>query len=122
MHWLAVAVGGAAGAIARYAMALWAAGFSISFPLATFLVNLMGSFLIGAAYVLIVEKGLLGSEWKALLMVGFLGAFTTFSTFSLETLSLIENNQLILAVTYLFASLFCCIVATWLSVQIFRVF
>lgn len=113
MQWLAIACGGAVGALLRYAISLWAYPlFQGRFPLGTLIVNLLGSFLIGICYVLIIERGLLAPEWRLLLMTGLFGALTTFSTFSLETLMLWHNGQLITALVYLFASVLLCLVAT----------
>ena len=58
------------------------------------LVNLVGSFAIGVVFILIVEKQIIHPDWRGVLMVGFLGAFTTFSTFSLETITLLEAGHL----------------------------
>ncbi len=93
------------------------------FPLGTLVVNVAGSLLMGIFYVLIVEKALLPPELRNLLMVGFLGAFTTFSTFSLDALALWQNGHLSQALAYVFGSVilsllgvFCAISLTrWLS-------
>ena len=75
-----------------------------AFPISTFTINLIGSFLIGAIYVASVEKGLLSNEIRLGMMLGLLGGFTTFSAFSLETLVLFESGRHFLAITYLIAS------------------
>lgn len=119
MQWLAIALGGALGAILRHLITLW--GFSLTggrFPLGTLIVNLTGSFLIGICYVLIVERGLLGPEWRLLLMTGLFGALTTFSTFSLETLMLWHNGQPLTALAYTLASLVLCLAATGASMAL----
>jgi CrcB protein len=108
---LFVALGGAGGAVARYllgslAHSLWAGAW----PLGTFLVNLAGSAGIGAVFVLL-ERGSLHPDWRSVLMVGFLGAFTTFSTFSLETVALWQGGQGGLALGYMLASVVGCVLA-----------
>lgn len=81
---LAVAFGGAAGALARYAVGVGLYSMLGGlFPFATLCVNVVGSLLIGVCYVLMVESIANPSPYRALVMIGFLGSFTTFSTFSL---------------------------------------
>ena len=102
--WLAVAIGGAVGAMARYSVSVVMVSLHPKFPVATLFVNVAGSFLIGVLYVLIVEKALLAPVWRHVLMIGFLGAFTTFSTFSIETLHLYQTGHWQLALIYLMLS------------------
>ncbi|MBT4929186.1 fluoride efflux transporter CrcB [Porticoccaceae bacterium] len=120
MHWLSIAIGGAMGAMGRY----WVSSCllpisSYKFPYATFSVNVVGSLLMGILYVLIVERGGLPEQARHLLMVGFLGAFTTFSTFSLDAISLWQNGGQTMALIYVFSTVFSCllaiIVAIWLT-------
>jgi CrcB protein len=94
MQLLLIAAGGAVGAAARYGMGalavrLWGAGL----PFGTWGVNLLGSFLIGLAVPVLVAKGRVADGVRLALVVGFLGSFTTFSTFSLDTLALLENGR-----------------------------
>ena len=73
MHWFAVAVGGALGSIARYALSTWI--FDVSshkFPYATLAVNVLGSFFMGVLFVIIIEKAALPTEMRSLLMIGFI--------------------------------------------------
>jgi CrcB protein len=120
MHWLSIAIGGAMGAMGRY----WVSSCllpisSYKFPYATFSVNVAGSLLMGILYVLIVERGGLPEQARHLLMVGFLGAFTTFSTFSLDAISLWQNGGQTVALIYVISTVFSCllaiIVAIWLT-------
>lgn len=102
---IAVAGGGALGALTRYGLGLW---FASAWPgrlnIATLMVNVLGSLLIGIAYVVIVEKLRLPPVYRQLLMVGFLGGFTTFSAFSLEALTLVQSGQMVWALSYVGAS------------------
>lgn len=101
---LSVAVGGAFGALARYALNIFFAGKFASFPFATFFINVTGSFLIGFLAILLTEKFLVSENLRLFLTVGFLGAYTTFSTFELETFVLIREKQLSSAFLYVSAS------------------
>lgn len=88
MNWLAVAAGGALGALMRAAVGLWLQASGGRWPLASLSVNVLGCFGAGLLLVLLLERGPSDSLWRAFLMVGFLGAFTTFSAFSVEILQL----------------------------------
>lgn len=120
-HLFFIAIGGAGGALARHWMSnLVHDAASSKFPFATLSVNLLGSFCIGILYVIIVERGLVHPDWRSVFIVGFLGAFTTFSTFSLETIALLENGQPAIALGYVLLSVVTCISAVWLSVSLTR--
>jgi CrcB protein len=95
---LALAVGSLAGGFARYYLAgVVYRAFGSNFPYGTLAVNAVGCFLIGFLSVLAEEKFLIGPEARLLLMIGFCGAFTTFSTFILETGNLVKDGQVIVA-------------------------
>ena len=123
MTYLAVACGGAIGAISRYWVynAFLKASES-KFPWATLTVNIAGSFLIGIAFVLITERSEVEPEMRGLVTVGFLGAFTTFSTFSMDTIGLLEQGQISSAITYVLSSALVCIIAAGLGLMFSRVF
>ena len=94
MKWVQLAIGGVAGTFARYLLAgAVYAVFGTGFPYGTLAVNLTGCFLIGFLAALAEEKFLLGPSARLLLMVGFCGAFTTFSTFMLETANLMKDGE-----------------------------
>ena len=93
---LFIALGGALGAVCRYLISRLA---DTSFPWGTFVVNLLGSFLIGI-FVGFVHKGLLSSDMKFLLVTGFCGAFTTFSTFASESLAMLRVGDALLMALY----------------------
>ena len=121
MQWLVVAAGGALGAMARFGVNLLV--FPLlgnRFPLGTLLVNVAGSVLMGVFYVLIIERGILPAALRDLLMVGFIGAFTTFSAFSLDTLALWQNGHLALAGAYVFLSLVLCLSGTLVAIVLTR--
>lgn len=120
IHWLAVALGGALGAMGRFAVNGLLFPLMGRFPLGTLVVNVLGSILMGVCYVLIIEKALLPEEWRNFLMVGMLGAFTTFSTFSLDTLALWQNGHLPLAVAYVMLSLLLCLAGALLAISLTR--
>jgi CrcB protein len=95
---LIIGLGGFLGAITRYAAALWIGErWGRTFPLGTFVINVSGSFLIGLLMPILTVKLLVNPEWRLFLVVGFLGAYTTFSTFEYETSSLITDGQWFLA-------------------------
>lgn len=110
----AIAAGGALGAVMRF----WVSGgiyawLGRDFPYGTLSVNLIGSFIIGIAFVLLTERLTLGAEVRSFVLIGFLGAFTTFSTFSLETLILLQEGLLFKAAANILLSVLLCIIATW---------
>ncbi|MGR8948939.1 MAG: fluoride efflux transporter CrcB [Gammaproteobacteria bacterium] len=117
---LAVAIGGALGAASRYATGLLTSSLlGTTFPFAVLLVNISGSFAIGCLFPLVSQPS--GhSVYHALLMVGFLGAFTTFSTFSLDTIQLLESGQAFKAMANVLSNVILCLVACWLGLSITR--
>ena len=90
------------------------------FPYVTLLVNVAGCLLIGVAFVLLVERNHIDLEWRNAINVGFIGAFTTFSTFSMDALGLLEQGQISLAIIYIVSSVVICILAAWLGLSMAR--
>ncbi len=98
VNYLMIGAGGFIGAITRYAMATWIGQkWGRTFPMGTFIINVSGSFLIGLLMTLLAERFMANSLWRLLLVVGFLGAYTTFSTFEYETGKLLKDSELLLA-------------------------
>ena len=120
MNYLMVAVGGAFGEMARYAVYNMAGYSKVSVQLATFAINAIGALVIGVLYVVITEKGGLQPYGQQLLTVGFLGAFTTYSTYSLDALRLLEQGQTGTAILYLLGTMLVCLLATWLGLTLTR--
>lgn len=118
---LAIAGGGALGAVLRFGMSTNIYRiFGRDFPYGTLAVNVLGSFLMGIFFILIIERGMLSAEWRSVIIIGFLGAFTTFSTFSIETLTLLESGELSRAALNIFLSVALCLAATWLGLVMGR--
>jgi len=93
-----IGLGGFFGAITRYGLALWIGQrWGRSFPLGTFVINVSGSFLIGLLMTLMAERFTENPQWRLLLVVGFLGAYTTFSTFEYETGALLKDGEWLFA-------------------------
>ena len=116
-----IAIGGAFGAVFRYGASLGV--YSLlgrGFPYGTLFVNVTGSLLIGLLSVLFLERYTIDPEWRAAILVGLLGSFTTFSTFSMETLALLEHGDISRASLNIVLSVFICLLAVWAGVIIGR--
>ena len=121
MQALAIAAGGALGALMRFwvstAVYCW---LGRGFPWGTLAVNVLGSLVMGVLYILLLERLTTGPEVRALLLIGFLGAFTTFSTFSIETFNLIEQAEIGKALLNMGVSVIACVLAAWAGVILGR--
>lgn len=122
MPYLLVGLGGFIGANARFVVArLVGALFETRFPLGTFVINVSGSFLLGVLGTLVAQKVMPNSESMRLALgVGFLGAFTTFSTFEFETHALFDDGSWLTATTNIFASLFVGLLAVRAGIVVAR--
>jgi len=118
---LSVAIGGASGAVMRWLMASgiqrMAGG---AFPWGTFAVTAIGSFLLGFLFVWLIERSSVSELVRLALTVGFLGAFTTFSTYSLESIRLLQEGALALALGNVLGQVVVCLTLTWLGIQLAR--
>jgi CrcB protein len=118
---LGVAIGGAIGSVLRYLIQTksihW---FGASFPYGTLLVNLVGSLLIGFLSFALVERIAVSEELRLAVLVGVLGGFTTFSTFSLDTINLIQQGNFVSAIANVVLSVSVCLLACFLGLSIAR--
>ncbi len=118
---LAISIGAILGANARYWIGLWAKElFATSFPLGTFIVNVLGSLLLGFLVALSLKRGDLSQTTLLLLGTGFMGSFTTFSTFSVETVLLITSGNWQLALFNVAGSIALGLGGVWLGIQVAR--
>lgn len=115
--WLAVAVGGAGGSVARYAVGLWMERTPVAFPLGTLAVNVLGSFLIGV-FSRWLSQPALDPVVRLALTVGLCGGFTTFSTFSAELVAMVQEGRVTRALTYVLLSVTLAVLATALGLAL----
>jgi CrcB protein len=119
--YLAISVGAVLGANARYLVGGWVTDrFGTSFPIGTLLVNVTGSFAIGLFLTLIGERLVVADWWRPLVAIGFLGSYTTFSTFSFETLALVQSGSWGLAGLNVVGSIAGCLVGVYAGVVLAR--
>lgn len=117
-NFLLVGLGGAIGSMLRYGTYLL---FPVKdFPLATLLVNITGSFIIGAVIAMGIKDETFLNNWKLFLATGICGGFTTFSAFSAENIALLQNGKLMLALLYIVASIVAGITAAWLGFKLIQ--
>lgn len=116
-----IALGGAAGACLRFFLSqLMLQWFGKGFPFGTLLVNIIGSFCLGFVYALIEQGQIEIVLWRTTIGIGFLGALTTFSTFSVDTLLLLQQGLWLKGLLNIFLNLTCCLVAAWLGTQLVK--
>jgi fluoride exporter len=115
-NFILVGLGGAAGSMLRYAASLLLV--SRPFPLATLLVNIAGSFLIGLILALGIKDESFAGNWKLFLATGICGGFTTFSAFSAENLQLLQSGKTGLSMVYIAVSIVTGIFAAWLGYKL----
>jgi len=120
-RFLVVGCGGFIGAMARYGVSLAVATFwTRQFPLGTFVINVSGSFILGLFSTLAAERLLLAPEWRLFVATGFVGAYTTFSTFEYETQRLTEAGTAAWAIVNVLSSVVAGFAAVWLGVKLAR--
>ena len=106
MKYLAISLGGILGANSRYLIADWAAQrFGAGLPYGTFIINISGSFLLGFFMAFLQDRAFVNPNYRLFFATGFCGAYTTFSTFTYESLRLWQDGSFLLAITNLFGSL-----------------
>jgi fluoride exporter len=122
MPYLLVGLGGFMGANARFVVARFVGAlFETRFPLGTFVINISGSFLLGLLGTIVAQKVMPNSESMRLALgVGFLGAYTTFSTLEFETHALFDDGSWLTATTNMFASLFVGLLAVRAGIVVAR--
>lgn len=113
MNWLAVFIGGGLGSLLRYAFSIWGKSLFSQFPVGTLGANLLACILLGIIVWFMQSRQLSSGVWYAFLAVGFCGGFSTFSTFSLETVELIRNGSWPLALLNASISVVAGVAALW---------
>lgn len=117
-----VSIGGAIGAAARYVLGIWIIGrIGASFPWNTMVVNISGGLAIGISLTLLTERIIADPAWRLLLVVGFLGGYTTFSSYTFEALALLEAGAWFSAAWYVLGSNGLGLLATYLGIVLARV-
>jgi CrcB protein len=118
---LAIAIGGAIGSVLRYVISTEVQRFiRIEFPYGVLLVNVLGCFLVGLLATLFIERIEVLPLWRAAILIGFLGGFTTFSTFTNDTINMLQVGEVISALLYIMLSVILCLTGTWVGVLLAR--
>ncbi|HCU66113.1 MAG TPA: fluoride efflux transporter CrcB [Rheinheimera sp.] len=114
-----IAIGGAIGACLRFALNEWTLHlFGRAFPFGTLLVNILGSFVIGLLYGLLITEQIAPNPWRIFIGIGVLGAFTTFSTFSMDTVLLLQQGDWLKAIANVVLNLVLCLTLAWLGLKL----
>lgn len=118
---IAIAAGGAVSAVLRFVVSngIYRV-LGRDFPYGTLAVNVLGSLLMGFLFIIFIERELGMTEWRSAILIGLLGAFTTFSTFSMETIALLEAGDVTRAMLNIFLSVLLCLTATWIGLSLGR--
>jgi len=119
---LVIAFGGALGAMSRYGLGFWISSrWNQGFPLGTFIINITGAFLLGFLNILFVEKLTISPLWRLGIGIGFLGSYTTFSSFGYEVIMLLERGSLLTAGLYTLLSVIIGFIGVALGVGLARI-
>jgi CrcB protein len=117
--YLLIGAGGFAGAIARYwVTTMVTQRMGLRFPYGTFLINVTGCFLIGFFMYLLAERGVLDAHWLYVIVIGFIGAYTTFSTFEYETMRELQDGQVGTGMLYVGSSVLVGFAMVWIGAQV----
>jgi len=112
-----VGIGGFVGAIARFALGSYIGNrMGTRFPYGTFVINISGSFLIGLILTVLAQRSDASANWRYLIPIGFIGAYTTFSTFEYETLRTVQDGQLLTGFANVTLSVAVGFIAVWAGV------
>lgn len=116
-----IALGGAVGACLRYFISQMTLHWlGKDFPFGTLLVNIIGSFLLGLLYAMIEQGYIAIVPWRTMAGIGFLGALTTFSTFSVDTLLILQSGVYWKGILNIFLNVCCCLLMAWLGMQVIK--
>jgi len=119
---LVISLGAIAGANARYFLSRYAAkGLGLVFPYGTLIINVLGSLIVGFFLIWTSERVLVDPRWRLLVVVGFCGAFTTFSSYAFETMAYFEQGQWLLMFTNFFSNNLLCLAAALAGMALARV-
>jgi CrcB protein len=121
LKYVMIGVGGFAGAIARFVIGAYVGNkLGTKFPYGTFVINCTGSFLIGLTLTLLTEKTRWSTNWLYVVPIGFIGAYTTFSTFEYETARIVQDGQIAIALLNVFFSVIIGFVAVFAGIALGR--
>jgi CrcB protein len=121
LKYMMVGIGGFLGAIARYLLGNYIGSrYGVRFPYGTFVINMSGSFFVGLALVLLARTTA-SPYWRYLIPIGFIGAFTTFSTFEYETLRAVQDGQAITGLLNVVLSVIVGFIAVWAGAALGRI-
>lgn len=114
---LVIALGGALGSVLRFLISKIIQNYyPYNFPLGIFTVNFIGCFLIGLLATLFLDRFNVSQAWRAFILIGFLGGFTTFSSFTIDAVNLLRKGVELQGVMYVFISVVFCLLATWMGI------